>query len=80
MLWLLREGTCYDLNYRLAVGVYSREYKALSTNGGDEDWVAFVPSRIDERYFIHFLEEYHFGSVVDEFVVGGGRVVISSHA
>jgi len=32
-------------------------YRLMSTNGGDEDWVALVPLEWKDRYYIGWLEE-----------------------
>lgn len=53
-------------------------YKALSTHGGDEDWVAFVPESLRDVY-IPWLERL---GVCDlsEHEVYGGIVYIGAHA
>ncbi len=52
------------------------EYRKLSTCGGDEDWLAFVPSSIKHEppWF-----EYVPMADVDRFPVDGGTVLIWSH-
>jgi len=59
------------------------EYQALSTNGGDEDWVVFVPDGFAEVH-IPFLVEGGSGSIgcwcIEEHAVKGGKVCIGSHA
>lgn len=56
-----------------------QQWKDLSTNGGDEDWLAFVPKQLESEY-MPFLEEGRFGNLVDSYDVDGGVVLISSHA
>jgi hypothetical protein len=60
------------------------EYKELSTNGGDEDWIAFIPDEMDETRDAHlgFLEEgTPFGwCCVNEHLVPNGRILIGCHA
>lgn len=58
-----------------------KHYQALSTNGGDEDWIAFVPSALEGEW-IGWLEE---GTVygcccVDEHAVDGGVIRIGCHS
>lgn len=56
-------------------------YKALSTNGGDEDWVAFVPGSLDEHYIGWLEVGSSFGCWdVSRYVVDGGSVRIGSHS
>jgi hypothetical protein len=57
------------------------EYKYLSTNGGDEDWVAVVPAAMTDQW-IPWLESNQFGACdVDTYPLPDGRVVhIGSHA
>lgn len=57
------------------------EFQALSTNGGDEDWVALVPKELAEKY-IHWLECPAFGCCdVSDYPLESGAVVrIGSHA
>lgn len=59
------------------------EYRALSTHGGDEDWVAFVPEH--ETYAwgppSWMSEGSNFGCCcVSETAVDGGKVYIGAHA
>lgn len=59
------------------------ELKRLSDNGGDEDWLAFVPQWIWDREggWIPFLDVGHFGVAhVNKYVVPGGVVLIGCHA
>ena len=58
-----------------------QQWRDLSTNGGDEDWLAFVPDSLKSEY-MPFLEEGsgRFGNIVDSYDVAGGVVLISSHA
>lgn len=57
------------------------EFRSVSTNGGDEDWLAYVPDTWRELW-IPWLETGHFGVCsVDEYEIGNGDVVrIGSHA
>ncbi len=53
-------------------------YDHLSTNGGDEDWVAFVPSSYE---FPDWVFSSSFGcSGTKEYTVFGGNVFIGAHA
>ena len=56
-------------------------FRDLSENGGDEDWVAFVPDALKDEY-IGFLDEgSSFGCcTVEEHDVDGGRIYIGCHA
>lgn len=55
-----------------------KKYQKLSNNGGDEDWVAFVPDLYNDRW-ICWLE--HLGCCsTEEHAVVGGTIVIGSHA
>ena len=59
------------------------ELKKLSTNGGDEDWIAFIPDSIyDENSYIPWLEEgTPYGCCfVDRFKVANGEIRIGCHA
>lgn len=57
------------------------EYQRLSTNGGDEDWLAFVPATFAGHY-VGWLESTGFDSCCEpqRFPVEGGVVWIGSHA
>lgn len=55
-------------------------YQALSQNGGDEDWLAFVPRQYEDQY-IHWLQSPSFGCCdIAEHKVVNGTVYIGSHA
>lgn len=55
-----------------------KKYKKLSKNGGDEDWVAFVPHLYNDQW-ICWLE--HLGCCcTEEHPVAGGTIVIGCHA
>jgi hypothetical protein len=55
-------------------------YRSLSTAGGDEDWIAFVP-KIYEGKYIPWLEVGPFGVCDVELIrVADGEVYIGSHA
>ena len=61
------------------------EYKKLSTNGGDEDWLAFVPSEyVDPNgcNWISWLEGNSFDTCSEpqQIKVTGGTIWIGSHA
>lgn len=56
-------------------------YRQLSTSGGDEDWIAFIPEAMKDRYIPWTEEGSPFGCCgVDEFSVDGGVIRIGSHA
>ena len=58
-----------------------QEFKDLSTNGGDEDWVAFVPDALTHAYIPWMEECSSFGCCdVSEYPVEGGIIRIGSHA
>ena len=53
------------------------EYKALSTAGGDEDWVAFVPDGFEQYpHWLHYLDMCR---SPQRHNVPGGHVVIGGH-
>jgi hypothetical protein len=56
------------------------ELKALSTAGGDEDWVALVPADQKDDY-ISWLESSSFGVCsIDAYDYEGMKVYIGCHA
>lgn len=57
------------------------DLQALSPHGGDEDWLALVPSYLS-RAWIPWLEEPHFAccSVSRHELPGGAILVIGAHA
>lgn len=55
------------------------EYRKLSPHGGDEDWVAFVPQHLVDKYISWMQNESVFGFDVSEHIVEDGVVRISSH-
>lgn len=56
-----------------------KPYRAKSDHGGDEDWVAFIPSAL-EREYIGFLSIPYFSNKVSRHKVHGGWVYIGAHA
>lgn len=57
------------------------EYRKLSTNAGDEDWIAFVPDSLSTVNFWWMDEGTPFGYChVDDFPVEGGYICIGSHS
>jgi hypothetical protein len=57
-----------------------KKYQRLSEHGGDEDWLAFIPEQILDRY-MPFLESPTFGCCeVSVHPVPGGEVRIGAHA
>lgn len=59
------------------------ELKELSTHGGDEDWVAFIPFSVyDENFYIGWMESgTSFGySDVSSYRVANGEVRIGVHS
>jgi hypothetical protein len=58
------------------------EYSSLSTNGGDEDWVAVVPASMSDEYIGWLESGTQFGvCCVDKYPLPDGRVVyIGSHS
>lgn len=58
-----------------------KAYQALSTHGGDEDWVGFIPDEFGEENPYWMEAGTAFGCCdVEEHKVDGGRVVIGAHA
>ena len=56
------------------------KYKALSDHGGDEDWLAFVPETMKDRYIPWMDDGSSFGCCrVSEHTVDGGVVRIGAH-
>lgn len=57
------------------------KYQSLSEHGGDEDWVAFVPSKLAGEWIGWMQEGTSFGcSSVSEHLVKGGVVRIGAHS
>jgi len=57
------------------------EWQALSPHGGDEDWVAFIPTEIYEKFGIPIWVENLSGTWTYSYhPVAGGIVVITAHA
>jgi len=57
------------------------KYRRLSQNGGDEDWVAFVPGGEEAYGWIPWLEVPHFACwKVEVHQVPEGEVYIGCHA
>lgn len=57
------------------------EYKILSTSGGDEDWLAFVPDHLKDSWIPWMEDGSVFGCAgVEEIPVHGGVVRIGSHS
>lgn len=58
-----------------------KAYRDLSTNGGDEDWVAFIPDAMSQEYIGWLESGSSFGCCcVDEHKVAGGVIRIGCHA
>lgn len=57
------------------------ELKKLSTNGGDEDWIAIIPPSLQDEYIPWFEEGNSFGCFkVEEYMLGNGdKVLIGCH-
>lgn len=58
------------------------EFRALSQNGGDEDWIALIPAHLSERWIGWLEQGSSFGCCdVHEFNLPDGKGVrIGSHA
>jgi len=56
-------------------------YKMLSTSGGDEDWIAFIPNSLKDEY-IPFLDSGSAFGYYDVQIIhlNNGEVRIGSHA
>lgn len=62
-----------------------KELQDFSGNGGDEDWIAYIPKNIVAKYgdWIGWLETSSFDSMQEPQVYdlkSGARIVIGSHA
>lgn len=61
-----------------------KEYQTLSTNGGDEDWLAFIPAKVWKAEGGDIMFLWHgtpFGVCdVSEYPVNDGMVLIGAHA
>lgn len=58
-----------------------QEFQDLSGHGGDEDWLAFVPSQYGDEYLPWAESGTRFGVCdVSQHEVNGGRVLIGAHA
>lgn len=58
-----------------------RKYQEFSKNGGDEDWIAFVPDNFKDEYIAWLDEGTSFGyCAVNEYKVKGGIIKIGCHA
>lgn len=57
-------------------------YQALSHNGGDEDWLAFIPAGFPGGvpHWMGDSADRGWCNITETFDVEGGRVVIGSHA
>lgn len=57
------------------------ELKKLSTNGGDEDWIAIIPPSLQDKYIPWFEEGSSFGCFkVEEYMLGNrDKVLIGCH-
>lgn len=57
-------------------------YRELSTNGGDEDWVALVPKEIADEDYIGWLEPGSAFGVftIDRYLLPEGYVYIGAHS
>lgn len=57
------------------------EYQNLSENGGDEDWIAFLPDTFNEDIPLFLEKGSAFGCFsVDEYLVDNGKILIGCHA
>lgn len=58
------------------------EFQGMSQNGGDEDWLAYIPKNYRDAYIPWMEDGSSFGcSSMDEYEIGNGDVVrIGSHA
>ena len=57
------------------------KYRLLSTNGGDEDWIAFIPEEFEGEWIGWLEQGTPFGCCsVEEHEVPGGKIRIGSHA
>ena len=57
-----------------------KKYRDLSTNGGDEDWVVFVPAGAVQGAVPMWLEATDTCHEPQRFYVDGGKVYIGSHS
>jgi hypothetical protein len=54
-----------------------QEYQDFSDNGGDEDWIIFVPTGLNSDFMLWKMSNNLF--CVDEYVVDGGVIHIGAH-
>jgi len=55
------------------------ELKMLSTNGGDEDWIAIIPPSLQDEYIPWFEAGNSFGCVEVHMLENGNKVLIGCH-
>ena len=57
------------------------ELKMLSTNGGDEDWIAIIPPSLQDEYISWFDAgtSFGFGCVEVHMLENGNKVLIGCH-
>jgi hypothetical protein len=55
-----------------------QEYQDYSDNGGDEDWILFVPTGLNCDFILQKMSNNLF--CVDEHLVDGGIIYIGAHA
>lgn len=58
-----------------------QEYKNLSQNGGDEDWVVLIPKADQTHYYIPWLDRIDSCNEPQEFTLpNGDKLYIGAHA
>lgn len=59
-----------------------KEYKDLSTNGGDEDWVVFVPKECDagDDYQFNWIQYTDTCNEPAVYKIKDGTIYIGAHA
>jgi hypothetical protein len=56
------------------------EYQRLSEEGGDEDWIVFIPDSLPGNLYISWLDRICSYGEPPYYKVEGGGIYIGSHA
>jgi len=77
---ILVEKTLWDKTIRVWRFADAPKFlREMSTHGGDEDWVALVPSNLENEY-IAWLETYQFDNAQKITLSDNSKVYITAHA
>ena len=55
------------------------ELQQISTHGGDEDYLALIPSKIENEWF-HCFETDGFGNFINSYQTNLGKIKIGAHS